>query len=255
MMSNGENRHGASQHVVNHCVRESTQYAFAIAFCVRPFGERRFGNAINGVEHLGPKRIRNLRVALTVPSESIANVVLSRRSKLNNVAAHNPLSLRLACPQGTARTDPERSSFLRRRTSSAQASLTDASLSPSKLSSSASATAERSSGVSASASSIKWSTRAFMRLSLAVSGSPLGQPGLRPHTRGWPETRAALREKDALNAPSPSKRPPSSGGLFALRVRTACRNLVGQEPPGESDVGVSSPIEHRTTACLSCGRR
>ena len=169
MVSNGKNHYRASQHFVEHRVRKPLQYTKSIAIFIGRPAQWRAANVLNHIKHFSAKSICGKCVPLSISKKGIGYVSLRSRSKNNNKLAHRALRRARASAHGTAWATPERRSLLRWRISSAQALTTEASSSPSRLSSSATTTAERSLGSSASASSIRWSTRAFMGVSLAVS--------------------------------------------------------------------------------------
>ncbi len=171
MMRNGRYRDRAIRHLVEHRVWESSQAAMAITFRVRRSGQGCLCDPINQVQNFGAKGIGHQCVALPVPAKGIADVALRARCEDNGKPAHRALRRARASDHGTACTVPARSSLLRRQISSAQALATMASGSPSRLSSKATTMAERSSGASASASSIRWSMRADMRQSLAAEAA------------------------------------------------------------------------------------
>src|ERR1019366_3318312 len=168
VMRHRMNRHRASQHFEPHRIRKPSEHALAVTVVVRGPSQWGVGKAVNRVEYLGPKGVRRGRVPFLVPVKRLSNVVLGSRSQNNGELAHKLVRRARASAQGRAVAARERSSSLRWRISSAHAFVTVASSSPSRLSSSATTNAERSSGSRASASSRRWSTRAFMRGSLEV---------------------------------------------------------------------------------------
>jgi hypothetical protein len=171
VVSNGENGHRASHHFEPHRVRESLHHALPVAFVVRRPAQRGLHEVINRFEDFSAKGVGSCSVSLLVPAKRLSNVVLGSRRENNRDLAHRAVRRARASAQVTAEAVPERNSALRRRISSAQAFVTVASSSPSKLSINATTKAERSSGPSASASSRRWSTRAFMAASLSVPSS------------------------------------------------------------------------------------
>src|SRR5882724_7572671 len=167
MMRNGKNHDRAFQHFVEHRIRKPFQYAVAVSVFIGWSAQWRVANVLNRVKDFSTKSICGKRISLTVPNKGIGDISLRSRSKNDNKLAHRALRRVRASAHDTVWAAPQRRSFLRWRISSAQALAAEASSSPSKLSSSAITTAERSLGSSASASSMRWSTRAFMDFSLA----------------------------------------------------------------------------------------
>ena len=174
MVRNRLDRHGASQHLVDHGIREPPQLPAAIALVVSSLSQRHFGDPFYCVENLGSEGICHNGVALFVSIKRVGYVALSAEGDFQAKRRHRAPSLARASLQGTDRAALEPKSLLRCRISSAQALATLPSSSPSKLSRSASATAERSCGARASASSIRWCTRAFIlrRITVPVSCVP-----------------------------------------------------------------------------------
>ena len=122
---------------------------------------------INHRKCLGSKSIGRNATALDVPKEGLSDFRLCLRQNLDAKAGHRTLSRALASGQETAVIVPLRRAACRALTSCRHASAIEESSLPSRLSSSATAKAERSSGGNPRASSKMWSTWAFMRRSLA----------------------------------------------------------------------------------------
>jgi transposase len=102
--------------------------------------------AIDGVKL--PSNARKERsgtqgAALEVPEEGFPNLLLREWKNGNQVLRHSELKRALASDHGTGCTVPARRAFWRLRTSSRQASEIEGSALPSRLSSSATASAER----------------------------------------------------------------------------------------------------------------
>jgi hypothetical protein len=140
------------------------------AFCYFVNDRVREPMPFNGIEHLGAKSIGDELATISVPKKCFSNIVLSSRRNFYVVRTHRAMSRARACAQGAALATPERKSALRRAISLAHASDTADSSSPSRLSSNAISTADRSCGINASASSMTWSKCAFMLEILAVKG-------------------------------------------------------------------------------------
>ena len=170
MVRNRKNGDGALDDFIENRVRKPVQDAMPVAFFVGRATQRRSGDGVDGIDHLGAKPVGAEHIALPVPVERCLDVAFGRCRNDELVSLHKALRRVLASDHGDAVAAPERRSALRRRISSAQALAAEAASSPSRLSSSATTMAERSLGASCRASSIRWSTRAFMRCSLAVQG-------------------------------------------------------------------------------------
>lgn len=180
-MTNGEHCHLGSGNFVHHCVREVFEVvAVRSVIVLRPVGSR-FGQTVNRFKHIDAERIRSERASFEIPEEPRTNICFRIRKNDNGKASHRDPRRCLTSDHGTARTAPECSSSRRRFTSSRQASDMLALSALSRLSSNATATAERSSAGSARASSKTCSTRAFMRVSLALKGLPPARATVPPH--------------------------------------------------------------------------
>jgi len=160
VVGDGQDRHLGPEDFVEHGVGESSQDVLPVPFVVQSPSQRGLLDSIDRIEDFGSKGLRREGVTFAVPKVGVADLALCGRGKLNGEVAHRAFSRARASPQGTARTAPERRSLLRLRISAAQASVTESS--PSKLSSSRSATADLSSGSSERASSMRRSTCAVM---------------------------------------------------------------------------------------------
>jgi len=123
--------------------------------------------SINCLKCLGSKSIGCNRAALEVPEECFSDFCLCFGQNLDSKSGHRALSLALASAQETALTVPTRRAACRALISCRHASVIEGSSLPSRLSSSATVKAERSSGGNPRASSRIWSTWTFMRLTLA----------------------------------------------------------------------------------------
>ena len=183
-MCEGQNRYGLFRQVIDYRKRKAPQHVLPAAVFVNWPAQWRVANLVNSAEDFNEKPTRGQGAPLAIPDKCIADVCFGFRSENNFKVAHKAPRRARASGQGTACVAPERSAFVRRRISSAQALPIVASSSPSRLSSSAMTRAERSSGASANASSRRWSMRAFMLASLAlqVRGAP---PDCAGYRRRW----------------------------------------------------------------------
>lgn len=154
-------------------VRKMLQDSVAVSVSVGRSPMRCVTNAFYGFEHFGTKRIRGKRVAVAVPNKRIGNVALCPWGEDQVESFHKAEMRARASAQGTDWAIPARKASFRERISSAQDFATSISASPSKLSRSANTSADRSSGASVSASSIRWSTRAFIDNILPAEGGQL----------------------------------------------------------------------------------
>jgi len=150
---------------------------------------------VDDLKHFGAERVCSLWVALKVPGERSRNLCLRIRQNEDPVLSHRELMRERASTQGTGLMAPLRSPALRCSISTRQASEMLASSLPSRLSRRATTSAERSSVGSARASSRRWSTRAFMRQSIASSGSPTPNHSLNPR----PATAGAVSRAGATS--------------------------------------------------------
>jgi hypothetical protein len=130
--------------------------------------QRADAKPINCLKRLGSKSLGSDRAALEVPKECLSDFCLRLGQNFDCELRHRALSLALASTQETALTVPARRAACRPLISCRHASVIEESSLPSRLSSSATVKAERSSGGNPRASSRIWSTWAFMRPSLAL---------------------------------------------------------------------------------------
>ena len=145
---------------------------------------------------------------------------------LGSVPNHRKLKRAFASAHGTVLTVPARNSLRRLRTSSRHACKIDESSLPSRLSRSATTIADRSSVGSPSASSKTWSTRAFMRQSLAPDHRPVHRPdpGVLPPPRSSPHPQSQSQ----------------AGGCFLPNIR------MGTIGPSRARNGDKSDRSHGT---------
>jgi len=193
IVRNGQDRHRIPEYLEHHRIREMPKHTSARAVFVHAPSGRSISESVNCVQSFNAKCIRRSRAPSSVPLEGLCNVVLGLWRKNDRELTHKAVSRALASAHGTAVVAPERSCSLRSRISFAQAFATVASSSPSRLSSKATTSAERSSGSRESASSRMWSTRAFMRGSLSgvqrrprSSNPSIERTSQRPLRALWP---------------------------------------------------------------------
>ena len=142
--------------------------------------------SINYLKCLGSKTVRRNRAALEVLKECLSYFRLCLGQNLDSKTGHRAFSLALASTQETALTVPARSAACRALISCRQAYVIAESSLPSRLSSSATVKAERSSAGKPRASSRMWFTWAFMRQSLALKSRLVT---LKRHVWHWPVFR------------------------------------------------------------------
>ncbi len=169
MMRDRKDGHRSFDDFVVDGVRKALNHPMPVVVCIRGPAQRRGGNGVDQIEYRSAECVSDVRVSFAVPGERCGNVVLGGCRYDDVEIAHNALRRALASAHGADAAAPERRSALRWRISSAQALATPASSSPSRLSSKATTTAERSSAPSCRASLIRWSTRAFMWRSLPAA--------------------------------------------------------------------------------------
>ena len=169
MMRDGKNGHRSFDNFVVDGIRKAMNDPMPVVICVRGPAQRRGGNGVDHIENRRAECVGDEQVAFAIPGERCGNVVLGGCRYDDVEIVHNALKRALASAHGADAAAPDRRSALRWRISSAQALVTLASSSPSRLSSKATMTAERSSAPSCRASFIRWSTRAFMRRSLPAA--------------------------------------------------------------------------------------
>ena len=164
-MRNRKDSHFRAKDLIQHRVREVSEVVVPGAIAIFGPVHCRDGQAIDGVEQLHPERVRSYRASVEIPEECLARLRCGQ--DFNIEGTHRELRCRRTSAQGTARTRPALNSARRRFTSTRHSSETVASSAVSRLSSRATAKAERSSTGRARTSSRRWFTRAFMRFSLA----------------------------------------------------------------------------------------
>jgi hypothetical protein len=172
-VSHGNDGHRMILNLVPDGVRKVLQNPAPVSVFVGSSTQRSSAYGINHVKHFCTEGVGRKRVTSAIPKEGVGNVVLGPRREDQIKRGHKAERRARASDQGTAVTAPERSDAFRSRISSAQDFATVASSSPSRLSRRARTSADRSSGARVSASSIKWSTRAF--ISRIIAGAMQGQ--------------------------------------------------------------------------------
>ncbi len=167
LVRDSEHCHDAASNLVEDRVGKVTENVSPDRILVFGPHQRIDTKPINYRKCLGSKSIGRNATALDVPKERLSDFRLCLRQNLDAKAGHRTLSRALASDQDTAVIVPLRRAACRALTSCRHASAIEESSLPSRLSSSATAKAERSSGGNPRASSRMWSTWAFMRRSLA----------------------------------------------------------------------------------------
>ena len=168
LVCDSEHCHGIALNLIKDRIGEVTENMSPDRILVFGPHQRIEAKPINCLKCLGSKSAGRNRAALEVPKESLSYFCLNLGQNLDSKAGHRALSLALASAHETALTVPARSAACRALISCRQASVIEESSLPSRLSSSATAKAERSSAGKPRASSRMWSTWAFMRQSLAL---------------------------------------------------------------------------------------
>ena len=125
--------------------------------------------SINRLKRFGSKSLGRDRAAIGIPKERLSDFCLCFGQNLDTETRHRTLSRALASAQEAAFTVPARRAACRALISCRHASVIEESSLPSRLSSSATVKAERSSGGNPRASSRMWSTWVFMGPSLALT--------------------------------------------------------------------------------------
>lgn len=168
LVRDGEHRHGTAKNLVKDRIGKVTKNMSPD--CILVFGPHRRIDTkpINRLKSLGSKSLGRDRAALEIPKESLSDFCLCLGQNFDSEARHRALSLALASAQETGLTVPARRAACRALISCRHASVIEESSLPSRLSSSATVKAERSSGGNPRASSRMWSTWAFMQRSLAL---------------------------------------------------------------------------------------
>jgi hypothetical protein len=145
------------------------------------------GQTVNRVKNLRAKGICCNRTTLEVPEKRFAELLLCFGQYLNYESSHSALMRARTWDQGAPCTTPARRSARRRSSSARQELATELSSLVSRLSISAAATAERSSGESRSTSSSTRSIRAFIGQSIALSSARAApNPSVKLSTNGRP---------------------------------------------------------------------
>jgi len=185
LVSDGHDRHSATVQVVVNGEGEVAKVIETEAVFIHwpRFGVCR--KSVNCIEYLQAEGIGRERAPFKVPKEGLSNFVLCLSQKRNFEPSHSELRRAFASVHGAVLAVPARSSSRRARSSRRQASEMEASALPSRLSSNATASADRSSAGNSRTSSSSWPTRAFMKQSLALG------PGL-VHGAGAPSSNKSF---------------------------------------------------------------
>ncbi len=230
MMRDGQHRdYGPIQLVVNG-VRESLQYAAMNTVPVSGPDARAVGQLVDRLEDLGSESIGREQAALAVPQKCFADVDLRLGQDRDEETAHSDSRRPFASIQGAGCEAPARSAARRHMISSRHASEIAGSALLSRLSNSATTSADRSSVARARASSRMWSTRVFMPRSLA----PYGRAQNAVHELVWFASSPSIRTPPRLrrvqflsNPPHPMSAP--VGWELSLSAR---RNIRNGSAPG-----------------------
>ena len=161
-MCNSKNKNDAASYLIEDRVWEMPQNTTMGTVIVPLPLSRGIRQLVDTVENLTAKELRSLGITLGVPLKGRRYLCLSVRQDLNFKQAHSELSLALASAHDKGTIVPSRRPARRRRISCLQDSDKLASSLPSRLSSSATTSADRSSVGNESASSKRWSMRAFI---------------------------------------------------------------------------------------------
>jgi hypothetical protein len=168
LVRDSEHCHCTAQNLVEDCVGEVTKNMSPDRILVFGPHQRIDRKSINRLKRFSSKSLGRDRAAIEIPKECLSDFCLCFGQNFDCEARHRALSLALASAQGAALTVPARRAACRALISCRHASVIEESSLPSRLSSSATVNAERSSGGNPRASSRMWSTWAFMGLSLAL---------------------------------------------------------------------------------------
>ncbi len=167
LVRNCQHEHDIAFDGIENGVRESSKQTMVRAVVILLPLLCRVGQRINAVERFGPKCLSGKRIAFAIPLERTRNFSFCVGKNDDFELTHSARSRALAPDHGTGTMVPSRSPARRLRISARQASEMQASSLPSRLSSNATTSADRSSVGKDKASSRSWSTRAVMRQSLA----------------------------------------------------------------------------------------
>ena len=190
LVGNRQNGYLSATNLVHHRIREVFEVIAMRPVVIPGPVACRLGQAVDRLNHGGAERIRGQWAAFEVPEKCRANFSFRIRKDSDCESSHREPRRCFTSDQGRGRTAPERNSSRRRFTSARHASEMLAVSASSRLSSNATATAERSSAGSARTSSKTWSTRAFMGTSLALGGFPHNR-SVETDDQGRPHLRCA----------------------------------------------------------------
>jgi hypothetical protein len=168
LMRNREDCHISAKYLVHHGVREMLEVVVpGVGFVCGPVFCR-LGQSVDGLKQLHSEGVGGNWAPVKVLEECLACLCLRFGQHFDVEGTHRELRRCRTSAQGAACTRPARNSARRRFTSARHNSETVASSAVSRLSSRATANAERSSTGRPRTSSSRWSTRAFMEFSLAL---------------------------------------------------------------------------------------
>ncbi len=167
LMRNRKDDHIPAIDLVHDRVREMPEMIVPRAILVFWPVPGRDGQTIDGVKQFNAKCVCDHWASIEIPEKRLARLCLRIGQYFNLEGIHRELRRCRTSAHGAACTRPARNSARRRFTSARHRSETVASSAVSRLSSSATAKAERSSTGRPRTSSRRWSTRAFIGLSLA----------------------------------------------------------------------------------------
>ena len=162
----------------------------------------RDSQAIDCVKQFTPKRVCGHWASIEIPEKCFACLCLCVGQYFNFEGIHRELRRCRTSAQGAACTRPARNSVRRRFTSTRHTSESLASSAVSRLSSSATAKAERSSTGRPRTSPRRWSTRAFIGLSLAprvpCGAESLDNKSVERNHNGWQSFRHSSDQSTPL---------------------------------------------------------
>ncbi len=169
-MRNRKDSHGPTEDLIRYRIREMLEVVASNAGLIFWPVSRCIAQAINRIKQLDSKCIGSDWTSIEIPEERLARSRLRFGQNFTVEGTHRVLRRCRTPAHGAACTRPARRSSRRRFTSTRHNSDTDASSAVSRLSRRATAKAERSSTGSPRTASNRWSTWAFMTVSLAPRG-------------------------------------------------------------------------------------
>lgn len=172
LVRDGEHRHGIASNLVKDRVWKVAENMSPDRILIFRPRQCIDSKSINCLKCVGSESVGRNRATLEIPEEGLSDFCLCLGQNLDFKSSHRALSLALASAQETALTVPARRAACRLLISCRHASVIEESSLPSRLSSSATVKAERSSGGNPRASSRIRSTWRFMLRSLAPKFGP-----------------------------------------------------------------------------------